>query len=83
MKDTISYTELEKHFQAPKTVSAFYKFKRMPRKMKKEWKKYTMNGALINYEFLNINQKLWHMLGHTNPNYKRFLIKQVTMGNIE
>jgi hypothetical protein len=81
MKTIIEYTELEKHFKAPKCISPFYNFKRMPRKLKKEFKK-SMHNRVGGYEFLDINQKLWYILGYTNPNYKRFLIKQIAIGNM-
>ena len=40
------------------------------------FKEFTQN--LINrYDFLDLGQKLWHIQSLTNPNYNRFLIKQI------
>ena len=69
---TLKYEDLEKHFTAPKVIS--YNYKRVPRKFKKKWK-HILQGD--RYDFLDLNQKLWYILEFTNPNYKRFLIKQI------
>jgi len=67
----MKYDDLNNHFTAPKIISPFYNFKRIPRKIKKKWK------HIFDDPYLNINQKMWHILEFTNPNYKRFLIKQI------
>jgi len=69
----MEYNTLEKHFTAPNKTSYSFNYKRIPRKLKKKNKK-ILNGR---YEFLDMNQKLWFILGITNPNYKKFLIKQI------
>ena len=66
----ILYEQLEKHFTTPKTIG--FNCKRVPRKFKKKWK-----SELDTYSFLTLNQKLWYILEFTNPDYKRFLIKQI------
>jgi hypothetical protein len=71
----MKYEDLEKHFIAPKTISPFYNCKRVPRKFKKKWK------HILDDECLDLNQKLWYILELTNPNYKRFLIKQIIKNN--
>jgi hypothetical protein len=67
----ISYDDLDKHFTTPKELSPFFKYKRIPRKIKKRY-----NFIFKNYEFLDNNQKLWYILNLTNPNYVRFIIKK-------
>lgn len=68
----IPYQEFEKHFTAPKTIS--FNCKRVPRKFKKKWK-HILQGE--RYSFLDLNQKLWFIQRIVNPNYNRFLIKQI------
>lgn len=60
-------------FTPPKTISPYYNCKRIPRKFKKKHKK-----ILNQFPFLEVNQKLWYLLGYTNKEYKQFLINQVT-----
>lgn len=81
MKKSVEYSDLERHYIAPSNISPFYNFKRIPRKMKKKLKDfdYILKGQ--QYSFLDINQKLWFILGFTNPDYKRFLIKKITQQN--
>lgn len=75
MKETIKYEDLEKHFIAPKVISPFFKnVSRVPRKFKKKWKHILYGDR---YDFLNLGQKLWYIQSLTNPNYNRFLIKQL------
>lgn len=64
----IPYENLEKHFTAPKRISPFFNFKRVPRKLKK---KYNIRDKK------QINQRLWFIQSLTNPDYNRFLIKQI------
>ena len=71
----IPYEDLEKHFTSPKVISPFFKnVNRVPRKFKKKWKHILCGNR---YEFLDLGQKLWHIQSLTNPNYNRFLIKQI------
>lgn len=70
----IPYEVLEKHFIAPKVISPFFNYKKVPRKLKKKYK-HILQGD--RYSFLDLNQKLWYILELVNPNYKRFLIKQI------
>ena len=71
----IPYEELEKHFIAPKLISPFFKdVVRVPRKFKKKWKHILCGDR---YDFLDLGQKLWYIQHLTNPNYNRFLIKQI------
>lgn len=63
-------------FTAPKNISPFFDVKRMPRKFKKKHK-----ALLDKYPFLDINQKLWYVLGQTNKDYKDFLISKICNGN--
>ena len=70
----IEYDVLDKHFIAPKQISPFYKNDiKIPRKLKKKVK--TFCG--IHYSDKSNAQRLWHYLEKKNPNYKRFLIKQI------
>lgn len=68
----MNYDSLEKHFTAPKSVS--FNYKKVPRKFKKKYKLILQGDR---YNFLTLNQKLWLIQGIINPNYNRFLIKQV------
>lgn len=60
-------------FTLPNNISPFYKCKRIPRKMKKKYK-----TIFDKYTFLDVNEKLWYLLGYTNPEYKEFLINSLT-----
>ena len=68
----MEYEDLDKYFTTPKQIQ--FNFKRVPRKFKKKWKHILCGDR---YNFLELNQKLWYILEFTNPNYKRFLIKQI------
>lgn len=70
----IPYQNLEKHFIAPKTISPFFNYKRVPKKFKKKWK-HILQGE--KYNFLDLNQKLWYIQSIVNPSYNDFLIKQI------
>jgi len=60
------------NFIAPKQLSPFYNYTRIPRKKKKKYK------LLLNkYPFLTLNEKLWYILGETNKPYRDFLIKTI------
>lgn len=69
----IPYQELEKFFTVPKKLSPFYKDVRIPRKLKKHIKSF----CGVNYMGLTNSERLWYYLEKRNPNYKRFLIKQI------
>lgn len=67
----MEYEDLDKFFTVPKNLSPFYGKVRIPRKLKKKvkaifWTSWNDNG-----------QRLWYYLGWRNPNYQRFLIKQI------
>lgn len=69
------YNNLNKRFTSPKSksISPFYNFKRIPRKLKKKVKLF----CGVFYNSLSLNQRLWYYLEKQNINYKCFLIKQV------
>ncbi len=68
----IPYGDLEKQFTAPKRR---VNHSRVPRKFKKKWK-HVLQGN--RYYFLTLDEKLWYIRWQTNPDYNRFLIKQIT-----
>lgn len=74
MAKEIKYSELDKHFTAPRVISPFYRHKRQPRKLKKKINAFIQSKG---YTFLKPNQRLWLYLMETNPNYGAFLIKQI------
>lgn len=76
----IPYDELDNHFTAPKIISPFFNHKRIPRKIKKRYA-YIFKGDI--YSFLTLNQKLWYNLTLINPNYTRFIIKQIVSNDNE
>lgn len=66
-------------FIAPKHVidgskPMFNDIKRIPRKFKKKHK-YVFSAN--RYDFLTMEQKMWFILGRTNPQYKLFLINTI------
>lgn len=69
----MKYSELNKHFTPPAKISPFYEKVRIPRKLKKKVKKF----CRLSWENLDNGQKLWYYLEKSNPNYKKFLIKQI------
>tara|TARA_R110000851_G_scaffold47424_1_gene115015 strand:- start:8593 stop:8811 length:219 start_codon:yes stop_codon:yes gene_type:complete len=69
----MDYTDLDKHFTAPETISPFYGDIRIPRKLKKKVKAW----CNIHWDGLSNGQALWYYLESSSPNYKRFLIKKV------
>lgn len=71
--NSMLYSELDKHFTAPSNISPFYKGRRIPRKLKKKVKRF----CGIHWNGLTNGQRLWYYLEKSNPNYKRFLIKQI------
>jgi len=50
----------------------FYTCKRIPRKLKKKHME-----ALKRLSFLDVNEKLWFILGETNREYRDFLINKI------
>lgn len=72
-KGGIAWEDLERHFSAPKNTG--FNCKRVPRKFKKQHKEFLDKTR---FDTLTLNQRLWHLLGYINPDYKRFLIKQIT-----
>ena len=72
----MKYAELDKHFTAPKIISPFYSYTKLPRKLKKKCKKWLSKNYLTTDD-LNVNKQLWFLLEITNNNYKRFIIKEV------
>ena len=74
MEKVIEYKDLEKHFTAPEVISPFYADgMRIPRKLKKKVKTYVG----VHWDKSNQSVSLWHYMEKSNPDYKRFLIKQV------
>ena len=70
----IPYEDLDKHFTAPRVISPFYGDDiKIPRKLKKKVKAF----CGIHWGHLNNGQRLWYYMGKSNPDYKRFLIKQI------
>ena len=69
----IPYKELDKHFTAPETISPFYGNIRIPRKLKKKVKAFVGTSWSDN----DNASRLWYYMEKSNPNYKRFLIKQI------
>ena len=68
----MNYKDLDRHFTSPKQSGLTSK--RVPRKFKKKWK-HILQGD--RFDFLTLGQKLWYIQGLVNPNYNRFLIKQI------
>lgn len=74
LKIMIKYENLEKHFTAPNRISPFYgDIKKISRKLKKKVK----NFCGLTWSSLTNGQRLWYYLEKSNPDYKRFLIKQI------
>lgn len=69
----IKYNDLEKHFTAPVVISPFYGDIKIPRKLKKAVKKYVG----VHWSGGDNGSRLWHYMEKSNPNYKKFLIKQI------
>jgi len=69
----MEYDELDKHFIAPETISPFYGDIRIPRKLKKKVRKWCGEP----FKRLTNAEALWYYMEKSNPNYKRFLIKQI------
>ena len=69
----IPFENLDKYFIAPEVISPFYNEVRIPRKLKKKVKSWCGD----NWYNLTNAQRLWYYLEKSNPNYKRFLIKEV------
>ena len=62
-------------FKAPEEFSPFYRCKKIPRKMKKVYKK--KYPKIMFNDLLTLNQKLWEILGNENIEYKKFLINLI------
>lgn len=77
------YEDLDRHFTAPKVISPFYRYKRIPRKLKKQIKgrgRNIFNKKVTFRELYNgddINTILWYTLEGRNVDYKRFIIKKI------
>ena len=69
----IPYIDLDKYFTAPEKISPFYGDIRIPRKLKKKVKSFVGNSWSDN----DNASRLWYYMEKSNPNYKRFLIKQI------
>ena len=52
----------------------FFNCKRVPRRFKKKWK-HILKGE--KYSFLNLNQKLWFILGIRDSKQRDKIIKQI------
>jgi hypothetical protein len=66
----VCYKNLEKYFTIPKVIKPVTK---IPRRLKKKIK--CTHGMLLNG--LTKTQMIWYYLEYLNPDYKRFLIKQI------
>jgi len=69
----ILYKDLDKHFTLPKVISPFYGDIRIPRKLKKKIKAYVG----VHWTTCSNGQRLWEFMESSNPDYKRFLIKEM------
>lgn len=69
----MEYHNLDKHFTAPETISPFYGEIRVPRKLKKKVKQW----CRLSWKGNSNAARLWYYMEKSNPNYKRFLIKQI------
>lgn len=65
---------MESKFTSPKTLSPFFNCRRVPRKFKKKWKHILQRDR---HNFLDLNQKLWFILGEENKEYRDFLISKI------
>lgn len=77
MKNKFEYSTLEKHFCAPKTKIIH---KRLPRKFKKTLNKFILesdNFELYRSKEYDLNTKMWYLMWFINPDYNRFLIKEI------
>lgn len=52
----------------------FYDYKRVPRRFKKKWKHILQSEK---FNFLDLNQKLWYILGLKDPKQRDKIIKQI------
>ena len=52
----------------------FYNCKRVPRKFKKRWKHILQSEK---FNFLDLNQKLWYILGLRDPKQKDKIINKI------
>lgn len=67
-----------KQFTLPKNISPFYNHTKVTRKFKKKWS-HILQGD--KYKYLTLNQKLWYILGLTNPKYRDFIISEICKKN--
>jgi hypothetical protein len=77
MKEKFKYDTLEKHFCAPKIKVVH---KRLPRKFKKKLNKFILEGnkfELLRAKNYDLNTKMWYLGWFINPDYNRFLIKEI------
>lgn len=75
MSGKYDFDDLDNHFTLPKRFGKqpFYGQCRIPRKLKKKIKNYVG----IHWNGLNNGQRIWHYMEKSNPDYKRFLIKNI------
>ena len=76
MKERFKYETLEKHFTAPKNRISY---KRLSRKFKKKINKFILEGEyeLRRAKDYELNVKMWYLRWYLNPDYNRFLIKEI------
>lgn len=71
----IPYDSLDKAFIAPKRISPFFdESVKLPRKVKKQAKKF----CGVHWDNLSNAQRLWYYMEVWKPDYKRFIIKQIS-----
>ena len=76
-KERFEYETLEKHFSSPKIINVY---KRLPRKFKKRINKFIFNDnkfELVRAKDYELNKKMWYLGWFLNPDYNRFLIKEI------
>lgn len=62
-------------FIEPKTISPFFNYVRIPRKLKKKINKILIKHPI--YIDVDINVKLWYCLSYTNIEYRNFIISKM------
>lgn len=64
-------------FIAPAIISPPFKTIRLPRKTKKEVKKFIASEKGIGYRHLSLFRQYWVMWSYTKTEYKKFLIQEL------
>ena len=77
IKERFEYSTLEKHFSLPKTKVIH---KRLSRKFKKKLNKFIFEGdkfELTRAKDYELSLKIWYLNWFINPDYNRFIIKEI------